>query len=284
MFENIYSFSKDLQLVRDMVGMLQEDLAKELNVGIATVNRWENGETHAADINIEKFYDFVYKRGIELNAIKAQFYQEELGRGEKLLFHGSKKGIEGKLSLGLSKNSNDFGAGFYCGESFRQAALFVSNFPEACSYILSFKTAGLKKAEFQVDRDWLLAIGIYRGSMNSAGKYSERLMKKVDTADYIVAPIADNRMFQIIDSFVDGVITDEQCIHALAATNLGMQYIMKSESALKSVTMLERCYICNSEKEYYKTRRLADLAVSEDKVNAARIKYRGKGKYIDELI
>ena len=28
--------------------------------------------------------------------------------------------------------------------------------------------------------------------------------------DYIIAPIADNRMFQIINSFINGEITDEQ--------------------------------------------------------------------------
>ena len=54
------------------------------------------------------------------------------------------------------------------------------------------------------------------------------LIEQSKDCDYIIAPIADNRMFQIINAFIDGEITDEQCKHCLAATNLGMQYIFIS--------------------------------------------------------
>lgn len=41
-------------------------------------------------------------------------------------------------------------------------------------------------------------------------------------------------MFRIIDSFIEGEITDEQCIHCLAATNLGLQYVFKTKKCLES--------------------------------------------------
>ena len=66
--------------------------------------------------------------------------------------------------------------------------------------------------------------------------------------DYIIAPIADNRMFQIINSFINGEITDEQCKHCLAATNLGMQYIFISEKAVSQAKLIERCYISDNER------------------------------------
>ena len=44
------------------------------------------------------------------------------GKKEDILFHGSKAGIDGKLSLDKSKKANDFGKGFYCGESLEQSA------------------------------------------------------------------------------------------------------------------------------------------------------------------
>ena len=109
-------------------------------------------------------------------------------------------------------------------------------------------------------------------------------MAPVMQADYVIAPIADNRMYQIIDAFAEGEITDEQCIHALAATNLGMQYVACSRKAAGQVRILERCYLCKDEKKRFVTDRGGDLKTSESKVRAARIKYRGKGKYIDELI
>ncbi len=102
--------------------------------------------------------------------------------------------------------------------------------------------------------------------------------------DYIIAPIADNRMFPIINSFINGEITDEQCKHCLAATNLGMQYIFISEKAVSQAKLIERCYISDNEREYYKNIRLEDAKLGDNKVKLARRQYRGKGLYIDEIL
>ena len=67
--------------------------------------------------------------------------------------------------------------------------------------------------------------------------------------DVIIAPIADNRMFDIINEFVENEITDEQCRHALAATNLGYQYVLKTVKAVDSISYLQEMYVCNKEKE-----------------------------------
>ena len=91
-------------------------------------------------------------------------------------------------------------------------------------------------------------------------------------------------MFQIIDTFIDGEITDEQCKHCLAATNLGKQYVLISDKAINHVKILERCFISNLEKNEYKGKRNDDLKLGDDKVKLARIQYRGKGRYIDEIL
>lgn len=114
--------------------------------------------------------------------------------------------------------------------------------------------------------------------------YMKKLVAQSRDCDYIIAPIADNRMFQIIHSFIFGEITDEQCKHCLAATNLGSQYVFLNEKAVNKVRLIERCYISENEKEYYKNRRSSDAKPGEDKVRLARIQYRGKGKYIDEIL
>lgn len=112
----------------------------------------------------------------------------------------------------------------------------------------------------------------------------KKLIENTKDCDYIIAPIVDNRMFQIINSFIDGEITDEQCKHCLAATNLGMQYIFKTQRALSQTKPLERCYISVNEKEYYKNIRLEESRLGDNKVKLARKQYRGKGKYIDEIL
>lgn len=44
---------------------------------------------------------------------------------------------------------------------------------------------------------------------------ARELLVRLESADYVIAPIAGNRMFQIIDEFAAGEITDAQCEHAL---------------------------------------------------------------------
>jgi transcriptional regulator with XRE-family HTH domain len=284
---NMYRFDEDCRLIRELRGQTQTELSDKLGIGIATLSRWEANRSEPSADSLEKLYSYAYRSGIRLNRIKEQFYREELGQERKLLFHGAKAVLEGSVRNDVSRQNNDFGYGFYMGESFRQAALFVSNFnKESCVYCLSLDEKGLVRADYSVDNEWMLAIACFRGRLD--GRVSEEkkelICSRALQADYIIAPIADNRMYQIIDSFIDGEITDEQCKHALAATELGMQYVLKSKRAVNQAEVLERCFLCTREKEEYINTRAKDISAAEDKVRAARIKYRGKGKYIDELL
>ena len=100
----------------------------------------------------------------------------------------------------------------------------------------------------------------------------------------MVAPIADNRMFQIIDSFIEGEITDVQCRHCLSATNLGNQYVFLTQRAADRIEILRKCYLASIEKEAYISVRSEDAKVSNDKVKIARKQYRGQGQYIEEIL
>ena len=286
MDRNKYQANEDIKLIRELQGATQIEYADGLGVSPITLSRWENRENRISSENLERIYSDAYAKGIPLNSIKEQFYLEKESRFEKILFHGAKTAIEGEISLGYSDRLNDFGTGFYMGESFRQAALFISLYPKASVYVAKFDVKGLRKVEHNVDREWLMTIAVHRdrfkGMMDKADLV--RIKKKVSNADYVIAPIADNRMFQIIDTFIEGEITDEQCIHALAATNLGKQYVAVSEKACSRIELLERCYLCSLEKSDYAQKRREEVAAMENKIRAARIKYRGQGKYIDEIL
>lgn len=91
-------------------------------------------------------------------------------------------------------------------------------------------------------------------------------------------------MFKVIDDFTEGNLTSEQCSYSLAAINSGYQYVIKIEKALENLTMLERLYFSKPEKDYFKNIKLNDSKMSDDKVKLCKIKYRGKGKYIDEIL
>lgn len=279
--------AEDIETVIDLLEMSIDEFAKELAVSRVTVNNWLSGKKDISEKNMSAFYEYTFHKRIRLNKIKEQLYTEELtGKSEILLFHGAKEKIQGKLRLDCSKRRNDFGNGFYCGESLEQSAMFVATFPLASLYMLKFNCAGLKKREFGVSRDWMLMIAYFRERL---GEYANseminRLVKENTGVDYIVAPIADNRMFEIIDQFINGEITDVQCQHCLSATNLGNQYVFVSQKALDQIEILEKCYLADAEKESYLNSRQESYEINQDKIKIVRKQYRGQGNYIEDIL
>ena len=280
-----FNISEDMKIVRELLNITQEELADELNVEPLTIKRIENGITNTSKRTLDLFYDFVYKKRIYLNKIKEMFYKEELTK-EKLLFHGAKSTIVGDIDLNKGRRNNDFGQGFYCGESYEQSASVVENFENSSVYYFSFDTSQLRCLKYEVNREWMLTIAYFRGTLDKYKNTTviKQLISKLENIDYVIAPIADNKMFRIIDSFINGEITDEQCKHCLAATNLGYQYVLLNENAVSNLRMLECCYLSNEERKYYRNLKSEDNKISEDKVKLARIQYRGKGLYIDEIL
>lgn len=281
-----YNFSKDLLSIREIMGITQADLAARLNVQQVTISRSELGETNPSAGLLEKVYGYAFDKNINLGKLKGMLWSEKIKSEHKLLYHGAKSVIEGNLSVRKGRNNNDFGQGFYTGESYEQAISFVSGFEKSCVYFLDFDPSNLKCQKYCVNQEWMLTIAYYRGTLEQYKTHSliQKLIEKSRNCDYIIAPIADNRMFQIINSFINGEITDEQCKHCLAATNLGYQYIFISDKSVNNIKLTERVYISESERKYYKNIRTSDAKLGEDKVKLARIEYRGKGHYIDEIL
>jgi len=282
-FQIIY----DIEIVRELLGMTYEELAKEIGVSRMTLNRWKENESKIPLAKLSAFYSMAFKRGIRLNKIKEQLYREDYSDDScEILFHGAKTSIEGMLDIDKSRRNNDFGQGFYCGESLEQSAMFVSNYPASSLYILKFRKDGLKSKSFGVNREWMLAIAYFRGRLGEFenSKVIFELIESMKGIDYIIAPIADNRIFEIIDSFIDGEITDVQCQHCLSATNLGNQYVFVTQKALHQVEVLAHCFLANEEKEYYLHSRKEAVEMNRDKVKIARKQYRGQGHYIEEIL
>lgn len=281
-----YNISVDLKTIRTLTELTQEEFAKEIGVEPITIIRAENSEFLPSEGNLDKIYDYAYSKKIYLNLLKAMLYKEKIGVDSLLLFHGAKSVIKGEIDISVGRENNDFGKGFYCGENYDQTVSFISRFKESCVYFISFNPTSLKSIQYSVDKDWMLSIAYFRGKLDKYKNSTiiKRLIDKLENVDYVVAPIADNRMFQIIDSFIEGEITDEQCIHCLAATQLGYQYVFISQKSISQLHILERCYLSKSEKQYYCEIKTHDTKIGDDKSKLARIEYRGKGQYIDEML
>lgn len=281
-----YNIRKDLINIKELFNLSNLELATKFQVEELRITRILNGEIHPREEFINIIYNYCFTKGLRLNVQKEMFYKEELENNHILLTHASKEGIIGNINIKYSKLANDFGPGFYCGDSYNNSINFISRYPNSSVYFIDFNPESLLKKEFKVDLKWMLTIAYFRGKLK---KYKEspiikKIINEIENVDYIIAPIADNRMFQIIDSFIEGEITDEQCKHCLAATNLGLQYVFLNDKAINNLSILERCFISTNERKYYLDKQIEFQNISRDKTKLARIKYRGKGKYIEEVL
>ena len=280
-----YKVGSDLSLTRFLLNISQEELAREISIERITLLRIENNETNPSLKTLDQIYSYIYEKGININQIKADFFDEEMTTGT-LLLHGSKSEIQGDISPFVGRKSSDFGQAFYAGESVEQTTSFVTNFENSCLYILEFNEKGLKRYDFDVNQEWMLAVAYFRGTLEKYKNHPkiQNIVNKVKSADYVVAPIADNRMFRIIDQFIEGLITDEQCQHCLAATHLGKQYAFLTTKATSQIKILDRCFISSKERKEKQKIKEHDGELSENKVKEAMRSFRNKGKYIEDIL
>lgn len=279
-----YNVSKDVNIMRILLDLSQEDLANILGVDKISISRLETGKNELSEKSLKELYNYIYSKKIYLNKLKSMMFKENLNETEVLLFHGAKTIINGKIDLKYSKSNNDFGKGFYCGETYEQSVSFISEFENSSVYLLKLQKEDLKYKTYTLNRDWLMLVAYFRGVLKDITnlRFIEKELIEIENLDYIIAPIADNRMFEIISLFIEGIITDEQCIHCLVASNLGNQYVILSKKAVERMEVLERLYISNNERKEILSTKKAEKKINHDKVKLAMIEYKNKGKYIGE--
>ncbi len=282
-----FPFWEDMEIVRELLDMTMDELAHAIGVSRMTIHRWKKDTDSINPSHLAAFYRMAFRKGIRLNKIREQLFREDYTDDSHIiLFHGAKTFIEGVPDLQKSRKNNDFGRGFYCGESLEQSAMFVSNYPDSSLYMVRFDRDNLTFKRFGVNREWMIMIAYFRGKLGEFEQSSvvNELICAIQDIDYIIAPIADNRMFEIIDSFIDGEITDVQCRHCLSATNLGNQYVFLTPKSIEQVEILAHCYLAEEEKDYYLQSRKESVEMNRDKVKIARKQYRGQGQYIEEIL
>ena len=281
-----YNFDKDFKAIRDVLDISQKEFAKVLDTEQKTISNIESKDSYPSKTIVESAFTYAFKKDVKINKLKELLCRDNLSHDEKLLFHGSKGEIKGNIDVNFGRGNNDFGQGFYTGESYEQAVSFISTYDDPSVYFMSFDDSDLKCKRYSVDREWMITIAYYRETLDKYENHPliKKIIKESRDCDYIIAPIADNKMFETINEFIEGNLTDEQCKHCLAATNLGMQYVFLTEKAASRLKIVERCYVCDKEREHYKKLKEDYRKLGNDKVKLAKAQYRGIGKYIDEVL
>lgn len=282
------NLTNEITIISEVLQINESDLSEKLGVSLETINNWKFGRKGIGNANLEKVYSFAYDNGIVLNNIYEQLLKEEYENSENIvLFHGAKRSFSMPIDFATnSKSTNDFGGGFYLGETFEQGANYISVLNQSIVYCFNLNLNNLKIYKFNVNTEWMITIAYFRGWLDDYKDSSliQKLISKISNYDVIVAPIADNRMFDIIAEFVENEITDEQCRHALSATNLGFQYVLKTNKALKNIKLLKEMFVCQKEKASCLDNRVTLTNNGSQKVKIARIQYKNKGRYIEEIL
>lgn len=273
--------AQDLAFITEAENTTIEEFARRSDIAKSTLYQIKNEKPIAQPV-LEKFYSFAYENKYRLNPVKEELLLES--SKDKVLFHGSKNGLE-DLSVQGSRENCDFGHGFYLSESYENALAFVCENEGSSVYSFHGDFAGLKIKRFDCSLEWMLAICHYRKTLRTYenSKPIQDVVHQVETADLVIAPIADNRMFYIMSLFAEGDINAEVALHSLSASKLGLQYITRTEKALKTLRPIEKYYLCHQEKTDCQEKLKQRASEIDTKLKLAKREYKN-GLFVEELL
>lgn len=199
------------------------------------------------------------------------------------LYHGSYSGIVGKIGP-KSRQTCDFGAGFYTGDTIQQPLMLVSESENSILYDLLADITGLRVYTFNSDILWALYIGCNRGMING-GEYKKlvQLVKSINNNDVVIGNIADDRMAHVFGLLISGAISSDALTNALKHIKLGKQFVFKTQKACDRVLIKSSRVLENDERKKYKSERhriANDARASTDKILAEY----SKGKRVYEIL
>lgn len=276
-----YNIKQDLEFVMASEQKNIDEIAKSTTISRTTIYEILRLNNIALSV-YEKFYSYIYNIGYRINSVKEDLLKETSLK--KVLFHGSKRGLE-NINIEGSRKNCDFGQGFYLGETYEQALSFVCENKQSSVYSFTCDLENLNVLEFNCSLEWMLAICYYRGTLGifSDSTIVKEIIQKINDADVIIAPIADNRMFYIMTLFAGGEINANVALHSLSASKLGKQYIFKTQKALKQIVPIEKYYLCQEEKDdTIKKLSMRTLEI-ETKLKLSKREFR-EGLFIEELL
>lgn len=290
--DNTYTeVAKDLQIMEELFCETEEDyeeLYRQVDLTADEFTEIKAGRLIPDKIQLDNIYNCAYNHNLYLNEISWLEAQDEYSSGNiTVQSHGAHIPITGDIVLKKAPgSSNDFGDGFYLGEDISQAGTWVANDINSSLYIFTFDRSDLVETKFNVDVDWMLAVALCRNKLDDYmdNPRLQKIKEDIDNCDYVYAPIADNNLFEIIDAFINGEITDLQCLYAISATHLGYQVVLKNDKALSHIDLKKHLYLCSVEKSLFNKERDIEVNTSMNKAKIAQSKYKDVGKYINEIL
>lgn len=277
--------NKLIKTIRQNVGMSQEQFAKALGTTPLSINRWENGKTQPSKMAQTQLFEFCKKNNIDLFDYISQQVKRDSDDERLFVYHGSKKGITGDITPS-SRESCDFGKGFYLGTDPAQPLTLICDEEKPILYTMKLDLTGLKVLEVEMSLEWAMLIAYYRGYMNEVkgSDIYKKYEKMADGYDVIVGYIANDRMYRVMKSFFEKEITDVALIHSLSALDLGRQYVCKTQRACDQLEIIDKKELSALELSILRDKSIIRRQEGIDLTEEILIKYRREGKFFDEIL
>ena len=279
-----------IKQIREHLNISQTELAEQLNVTFATVNRWENGRAVPNKLAQTKLYEICQENDvpvydITLNRIANVAKDISLSEGRVLLYHGSKSGIEGKIEP-KSRSLCDFGKGFYMGTDPIQALTLICDYDKSKFYIVSVDTTDLKTIEVPADIQLAMIVAYHRGRIETikGSPLYEQYRTMSENKDLVIGSIANDRMFYVIDNFFIGNITDAALVGSLSALQLGKQYVAVTQKGCDAVRVEAEVELSHLERMFIQEVAEANRAKGVSLANDICKNYRREGLFFDEIL
>ena len=279
-----------IKQIRERLNISQTELAEQLNVTFATVNRWENGRAVPNKLAQTKLYEICKENDVPvydftLNRIANVAKGVSLSEGRKLLYHGSKSGIVGKIEP-KSRAQCDFGKGFYMCTDPSQALTLICDYDKSKFYIVSVDTTTLNTIEVPADIEWAMLVAYHRGRMEmiKGTPLYEKYHKMSENKDLVIGSIANDRMFYVIDNFFIGNITDAALVGSLSALQLGKQYVAVTQKGCDAVRVEAEIELSHLERMHIQEVAEANRAKGVSLANSICKNYRREGLFFDEIL
>lgn len=157
------------------------------------------------------------------------------------LYHGSRLEVQ-QPKITFSREDIDFGAGFYLTEDEDMAKKWACNKKHSVVNVYDVDIAYLSKYYFNLDLEWLKYIGANRDLLEND------LITKFSNYDLLIGPTADDKLFNTVQNYKDGLITASQAIKYLNIAGYSNQYVFKNQESIDKLQFVRSYEIVGPEK------------------------------------
>ena len=217
----------------DLLGLSQDGFARLVGKSPTRISRYLSGEENVPGDVFEFAMDALTSRLYDPSSLfpisdERDFY-----------YHATSAEIQMPIDVHFNEGRyNDFGSGFYLGESFRQALTWGKEKKPTLVYCFrKNKFRKLNMIDLANTLEWLFYVGLNRGKIPSL-RYPElqaRLKSKIASADIVKGKIADSFSFNVIELLFAGKLDVDQAEACTVLMALGDQYVVKSEAFAASL-------------------------------------------------